>query len=334
MFKYHITFLFILVQAFCFAQVGINIEPPDPSSELDIKSTNKGILIPRLSDADMATLGTGAGVTEKSLLIYNTTQHKFFFWDGASWQQLGGICNEITDEDGDTKIQTEKTADEDKIRIYSVGSEKTTIEDTKVTIPNGDLTINNGTFTVNSQYSLPATDGSDGFVLGINSAGVVAWRNPAVALGLVVGISTSSFSNLNQSFDFRNTIYYSRVMSWANIKVTKMAFLFKQASSNSVIPVMGIYDKDGKLVASGTGATIPTSASSQVVEVTLSSSCTLQSGQIYYFALLNNGPGQMWVYNRTYATGSDYSARSEAGTSLPATASFSTTDKGIWMAAY
>lgn len=329
-----LTIVCLITVISTYSQVGIGVIPPDPSSEMEVASSNKGVLIPRLNDGEMTTLGTGAGVTEKSLLIYNITQHKFFFWNGVAWQQLGGICNEITDADGDTKIQVEKTTDEDKIHLYSTNSEKATIEDTKVTLPNGDLTINGGTFTVNSQYSLPTVDGTNGFVLGIDNTGTVAWRNPGVALGLVVGIATSSFSNLNQSFDFRNTIYYSRVMSWANIKITKMSFLLEKVVSGSAIPVVGIYNSSGTLVAIGTGASIPITSISSVVEVSLSASYTLQSGQIYYFALLNNGAGQMWVYNRTYEPGSDYSSRFEAGTSLPATATFSNTDRGIWMAAY
>ena len=44
-----LTYLFLLFSSFIYSQVGINTNSPDPSSALDIQSTNGGILIPRLT---------------------------------------------------------------------------------------------------------------------------------------------------------------------------------------------------------------------------------------------------------------------------------------------
>ncbi|KMQ65597.1 hypothetical protein ACM46_06880 [Chryseobacterium angstadtii] len=48
---------FISVMAFCTitAQVGINTTTPDPSSALDILSTSKGVLLPRISNLSSVT---------------------------------------------------------------------------------------------------------------------------------------------------------------------------------------------------------------------------------------------------------------------------------------
>jgi hypothetical protein len=316
-----------------YSQVGIGIIPPASTAELELASTTSGILIPRLTDAQMTTLGTGAGATEKSLLIYNVTQHKFYFWDGTAWQQLGGVCNEINDEDGDTRIEVEKTTNEDKIRITAGGSEKVAINKDSTSIENGDLTINSGTFTVNSQYSLPTTDGLSGYALSIDNTGTVSWQNPGAALGLVVGIQTSSFTNVDQFIDIQNKTYYSRVMSWATITVSKMAFLVEGTYAGAVIPQMGIYDVNGNLVASGTGASIANGVRNTLIEVTLSSRYTLQSGQIYHFAIAI-GATPIRVYDKTYNSGADYSARYDNAI-LPVSATFTNnTDKGIWIAAY
>ncbi len=75
------------------AQVGIGNTSPADGSLLDIESTTKGILIPRLDIADLATIDpvivTGTG--EESLLAYNTNLSSgkgFHYWDGTKWVKL------------------------------------------------------------------------------------------------------------------------------------------------------------------------------------------------------------------------------------------------------
>jgi len=322
----------MLIYSFSFAQLGVGVEPPDASAELEIQSTQKGLLIPRLTDAQMTTLGTGAGVGEESLLIYNTTQKAFFAWDGAAWQQVGGICNEITDEDGDTKIVVENTLDEDKIRVSSLGSEKIVIDNSSTTISNGDLTINNGSLIFDSEYFLPESDGINDYILGIDNSGEVVWRNPAAALGLVVGIETSSFTNIDQNQNISTKTYYVRVMPWSTITVTKMAFVIKSVSAPST-PEIGIYDNAGNRLTTGIGAAIA-ATSPRLVEIDVTP-YTLTAGQIYWFALTDNTGDAMTVYDQIFASG-NYSCRQEIITSLPATTTFPLNgeDKGIWIAAY
>jgi len=69
--------------------VGIGNESftPDPSAMLEVKATDKGMLVPRV---DIADLSTAAPVTnpEKSLLVWNTnidTGEGYYFWDGTKW---------------------------------------------------------------------------------------------------------------------------------------------------------------------------------------------------------------------------------------------------------
>ncbi len=57
------------------AQVGINTSTPNASSELDIESTNKGILIPRLTTTERDAIVD----PENSLLIFNETENEFQF---------------------------------------------------------------------------------------------------------------------------------------------------------------------------------------------------------------------------------------------------------------
>ena len=74
------------------SQIGIGTTSPDPSSILEIESTNSGLLIPRISlssTTDTVTILSPA----TSLLVYNTNAtvgEGFYYWDGTSWTPLNG----------------------------------------------------------------------------------------------------------------------------------------------------------------------------------------------------------------------------------------------------
>ena len=74
--------------------VGINDDAstPDASAMLDVKSTTKGILIPRVDIADLAT-ATPVTSPATGLMVYNTnstTGPGFFYWDGSEWLSVRG----------------------------------------------------------------------------------------------------------------------------------------------------------------------------------------------------------------------------------------------------
>ena len=69
------------------AQVGINSDgsAPDASAMLDVKSNDKGILIPRMDDTAMNNIATPA----TGLMVYNTTENDFYYYDGSNWTPVG-----------------------------------------------------------------------------------------------------------------------------------------------------------------------------------------------------------------------------------------------------
>ncbi len=71
-----------------FAQVGINTDDsnPDPSSMLDVKSNDKGMLIPRMTAAERDLIGTPA----TGLMVFVTDDNSFYFYDGSTWNLIGG----------------------------------------------------------------------------------------------------------------------------------------------------------------------------------------------------------------------------------------------------
>lgn len=73
--------------------VGINSTgaAPDAGALLDIVSTTKGILIPRVSIADLSTIAPVTGSSTESMLVYNTnatTGKGYHYWDGNDWIPL------------------------------------------------------------------------------------------------------------------------------------------------------------------------------------------------------------------------------------------------------
>ena len=60
--------------------VGIGTNTPNASALLDLQSTNKGLLLPRLADTN------AVASPAKGLVIYSTTANALFYYNGSSWQ--------------------------------------------------------------------------------------------------------------------------------------------------------------------------------------------------------------------------------------------------------
>ncbi len=92
--------LFIIgVHAFSFAQIGIQTNNPDASSALDIVSTNKGLLVPRVTLT--ADLSSASPVTSPAtgLIVFNSGANQpqgFYYWGGAAWIKLESGTGTIT----------------------------------------------------------------------------------------------------------------------------------------------------------------------------------------------------------------------------------------------
>ncbi|MCW5898296.1 MAG: hypothetical protein KIT10_03415 [Flavobacteriales bacterium] len=77
-----ILFLTLIASHVSIAQgVGINNPAPDPSALLDLTSTDKGLLVPRMTTAQR----DGIPVPALSLLIFNTTNERFEYHNGSAW---------------------------------------------------------------------------------------------------------------------------------------------------------------------------------------------------------------------------------------------------------
>ena len=121
------SYLILYTSYLTIAQVAINQDnsQPNASALLDVKSTDKGVLIPRMTTTQRTAISSPA----TGLMVFDNTTKSFWFYSGTVWTEIkAGNTIALQDGDGDTKIQVEKIADEDKIRFDLGGSERVVIE--------------------------------------------------------------------------------------------------------------------------------------------------------------------------------------------------------------
>ena len=82
-----------------FSQVGIGTKKPDASAMLEVKATNKGMLIPRMTQAQRDAIRNPAN----SLMIYQTDNTPgYYYYASGSWTRIatgssiGGATNTFT----------------------------------------------------------------------------------------------------------------------------------------------------------------------------------------------------------------------------------------------
>ncbi len=83
----HVFLIAALIAPLCLlaqGNVGINNPTPDVSALLDLTSTSKGLLMPRMSTAQRVAITTPA----TGLLVFDITLNAFYYFDGAVWSPL------------------------------------------------------------------------------------------------------------------------------------------------------------------------------------------------------------------------------------------------------
>ena len=131
-------------------QVGIGTTTPEVSSILDVSSTTKGLLTPRMTEIQKNAISSPA----TGLLLYQTDIFKgFYYRDTTSWWRILSTSDNISFEIGSVKVGT-----------TSYGLQNTQL---------GDDTFNNSTSGSNNTAigynAIYASNGSDNTALGTNA---------------------------------------------------------------------------------------------------------------------------------------------------------------------
>lgn len=128
-----ISFFFLSTFFTCvlFSQQTIVTDDPtytvgESSAVLDVKSDSKGLLVPRMTASQRLNISSPA----TGLLIFQTDGNKgFHYYTGTDWIMLSStLITRISDQDNDTNIQVEESADEDIIRMDAGGFEAVVID--------------------------------------------------------------------------------------------------------------------------------------------------------------------------------------------------------------
>lgn len=157
--KTTIIILALLISAIgVVAQVGVNADhsAPDPSSMLDVKSSTKGMLIPRLTSAQRTDISSPA----EGLMVFDTDDSYFYYFNGTEWVTIGsgsfdgrwvlngGTIHRIVGTD------TLVTINDDG--YTGIG---TTKPGGKLEVSGGNLEMDNGNMALNANYL--SGDGDD-----------------------------------------------------------------------------------------------------------------------------------------------------------------------------
>jgi hypothetical protein len=68
--------------------VGIGTLTPNAKAMLEVQSTDKGFLMPRMTTAQRNAIApSGTGIA--GLMVYDTNDSLFYYWNGAAWRNYG-----------------------------------------------------------------------------------------------------------------------------------------------------------------------------------------------------------------------------------------------------
>ncbi len=85
----------LIYAALGYSQVAINMDgaAPDNSAILDLTSTNKGFLLPRMTTVQISGISAPAA----GLLVYNTDSSDFYGYNGSKWMSLWNTGDTLAD---------------------------------------------------------------------------------------------------------------------------------------------------------------------------------------------------------------------------------------------
>jgi len=156
------------------AQVGFDNPNPDPSAVVDIASTSKGLLIPRLTSAQRAAMAIGTPAPAEGLLVFDTDVNRLFYFDDAvsAWRPVNFA--DVRDHSGNeiAHIKTELTVGASYVNNTAPDNGLIVEGNVGVGVPNPTKKLEiNGEASTTSDLSV----GGDANVTGtVNAASVVA----------------------------------------------------------------------------------------------------------------------------------------------------------------
>ena len=163
------------------AQVGIGTISPDSSAMLEVKSTTKGFLPPRVT----ATEKNGIVSPATGLIVYQTDGTKgFYYYDGSSWKLLPSASNAVP--------YTGATG------AVNLGNYDLTVNGLTVGRGSGNISSNTSS---GYQTLYNNTIGSDNTAIGLNALYSNTYGSSNTAIGLnALYFNTAGYSNTSSGY--------------------------------------------------------------------------------------------------------------------------------------
>ena len=224
-----INYLLFFITFLCSTQitaqgnVGIGTSNPDNSALLELQSTSKGILVPRMDSLQRVSINSPA----IGLLVYETGSSTFLTWTGIKWQRLNQE-DIIINKDGDTWVSVQ---DSDIIKMYA--DNKLALE--MYNDQNGDTHFSTGNGILKNiffgaEVGTSNTSGTDNTIFGDYAFENNLSGNQNVAFGTRA---------LNENLGFYNTGIGCRSLEnnkngWRNVALGYAALQFGDSLQNNV----------------------------------------------------------------------------------------------------
>lgn len=179
--KILLLFLSVMISLSASAQVGINTAMPHGSAALDVTSTDKGLLIPRVSSTASIETPTAG------MMVYQTGSPAGFYFYGTTWTLVSG--DNLGNHTATTNLNM---ASQDIIAVDSIGAAKAKIG------PN----------------TYPTTAGANGQVLTTNGAGALSWGSSS-GVQVVLHATQTTAQTINTGVSVTNgtgCLFYDNVI--------------------------------------------------------------------------------------------------------------------------
>ena len=158
----------VLLTATTYAQVGIGTTDPNGSAALDITSTTKGLLIPRMTNAQRKAISNPAAGLQ--VFVTDFDGGSFMFYDGTKWGTLSftktipdaPIIGTATATTGNTQATVSFTAPSSNggsaITSYTATSSPEAITGTVTQSGSGNITVTGLTNSTAYTFTVTATN--------------------------------------------------------------------------------------------------------------------------------------------------------------------------------
>ncbi len=142
-----LSFILLIFAGFnsSFGQVGIGTSSPSNAAKLELNSTTKGVLFPRMTNVQMLAITSPV----QGLQVYNTNANCMYYYDGQRWMSTLNSISTFADA-GDV-VQLDNL----KVRFSTSGNRSL-----QISTVSGSITVSGSTYNLYAQSSVGSTGGT------------------------------------------------------------------------------------------------------------------------------------------------------------------------------